>query len=175
VNPPFEHFFDLGGLSAAEQEVRIVVKPEERARIAAWADLEAVDKFEALISLRKTAQNRFSFAAKLDADLVQSCVVSLVPVPAHIEKSFEREFHFVSHRVRDLAPYGDHPVSEAAEEGPEEIESTRYDLAAPLLEEFSLALDPYPRAPGVVFESLDGDQDKPDGPFAALKALKNKD
>ena len=35
---------------------------------------------------------------------------------------------------------------------PEEIDSTRYDLVAPLLEEFSLAIDPYPRAPGVAFD-----------------------
>jgi hypothetical protein len=35
---------------------------------------------------------------------------------------------------------------------PEEIASLDYDLAAPLLEEFLLAIDPYPRKQGVAFE-----------------------
>ncbi len=37
------------------------------------------------------------------------------------------------------------------EDAPEEIDSLHYDLAAPLVEEFVLAIDPYPRAPGVAF------------------------
>ena len=53
--------------------------------------------------------------------------------------------------------------------------AARYDLAAPLLEEFLLALDPYPRAPGVVFESPETGEVPPPNPFAVLKALKGKD
>ena len=56
---------------------------------------------------------------------------------------------------------------------PDEIESLRYDLAAPLREELALAIDPYPRAPGVAFEKPD-DADKSDHPFAVLERLKRK-
>jgi uncharacterized metal-binding protein YceD (DUF177 family) len=55
---------------------------------------------------------------------------------------------------------------------PEEIESPRFDLAAPVLEEFLLAINPYPRAPGVVFEAPAEAEEKPESPFAVLKGLK---
>jgi uncharacterized metal-binding protein YceD (DUF177 family) len=58
------------------------------------------------------------------------------------------------------------------DDAPEEITSPNYDLAGPLLEEFSLAIDPYPRAPGAAFESADGEGEQPDNPFAVLKSLK---
>jgi uncharacterized metal-binding protein YceD (DUF177 family) len=176
VNAPLEQFFDLGTLSAAEQDVRVAAKPDDLARIAQWADIPSVERFEAEIALRRLSQNRFSYEAKLNATAVQSCVVSLAPVPAQIERTFARELHLVSRLPRDVAAHGDHPVLNAdEEEGPEDIESTRYDLVAPLLEEFALALDPYPRAPGVVFESPDAGEPPPESPFAVLKSLKAKD
>jgi hypothetical protein len=55
---------------------------------------------------------------------------------------------------------------------PEEIDSLHYDLTAPLIEEFILALDPYPRAPGVEFQAPEG-EGAPESPFAVLKGLKS--
>lgn len=175
MNAPFEHYFDLGSLSAAEQEVRLVAKPDDLKRIAEWVEVQALERFEATILLRKLAQNRFLYNADLKIDVVQSCVVSLAPVPARIERIFERELHLLSRLPRDVAAHGAAPILETDDEGPEEIESPRFDLAAPLLEEFVLALDPYPRAAGVAFESPDAHRDKPESPFAVLKALKSKD
>jgi len=59
------------------------------------------------------------------------------------------------------------------DEGPEEIESLHYDLAGPLLEEFVLALEPYPRRPGVAFEAPGDGSEPPESPFAVLKGLKS--
>jgi hypothetical protein len=63
-------------------------------------------------------------------------------------------------------------VLDAEEEGPEEIESLHYDLAAPLLEEFVLSLEPYPRRPGVEFAPQTDGQERAESPFAVLKGLK---
>jgi hypothetical protein len=60
----------------------------------------------------------------------------------------------------------------AEEEGPEEIQSLHVDLAAPMLEEFALSLEPYPRRPGVEFTPETGASDLPESPFAVLKGLK---
>jgi hypothetical protein len=148
MNPPFEHYFDLSALSSAGQDVRVVAKRDDLERIAQWADVQSIGRFEALISLRKLSQSR---------------------------KIFDRELHLVSHVPRGLAPHGEYPVSQTEEEPPEDIESARYDLAAPLLEELVLALDPYPRALGVVFESPIAGELEPESPFAVLKALKGKE
>jgi hypothetical protein len=58
------------------------------------------------------------------------------------------------------------------EEGPEEIDSLHLDLATPVLEEFALSLDPYPRRPGVEFAPESPDSEPPESPFAVLKGLK---
>ena len=44
----------------------------------------------------------------------------------------------------------------------------------PLLEEFVLAIDPYPRAPGVEFAAPVDAEPRPESPFAVLKALKDR-
>jgi len=64
------------------------------------------------------------------------------------------------------------PVPEEVEDGPEEISSLHLDLAVPVLEEFALSLDPYPRRPGVEFTPKTEDSGPPDSPFAVLKTLK---
>ena len=58
------------------------------------------------------------------------------------------------------------------EEGPEEIQSLHYDLAVPVLEEYVLSLEPYPRRPGVEFALQTDPEDRPESPFAVLKSLK---
>jgi hypothetical protein len=59
----------------------------------------------------------------------------------------------------------------AAEDTPDEIESPVYDLGTALREELVLAIDPYPRAPGVAFEAP-ADEIRPESPFAVLEKLK---
>jgi hypothetical protein len=65
-------------------------------------------------------------------------------------------------------------VAPGDDDSPEEIESPRYDLAGPLLEEFVLAIA-YPRAAGVAFEAAVPQTPAPESPFAVLKRLKRGD
>ena len=171
---PFEHFYDLNDLSRAGDDVRVVADEAACARIAAWAEVISVSGFSANISLRKISPTRFTVEGTLNADVMQACVVTLEPVPAHIEREFTRELILRAGRHAALAESeagGELTLAAGDDDVPEEITSSRYDLAAPLLEEFSLALDPYPRAPGVAFEAPK-DEAAPESPFAVLKALK---
>jgi hypothetical protein len=96
-------------------------------------------------------------------------VVTLEPVHSQVALDVSRILHLTkTPRGAQLAV---DELSSTADEGPEEIQNSHYDLAGPLLEEFSLAIDPYPRAPGVVFEPPQ-DKDASESPFAALKPLK---
>ena len=58
------------------------------------------------------------------------------------------------------------------EDSPEVISGSLLDLAAPVLEELSLLLDPYPRAPGVTFDPPKDESKPADNPFAVLAKLK---
>jgi hypothetical protein len=171
LTPPFSVIYDLSDISDAGAELAIEATPEQRARIAEWAEVPSVDRFAARVTLKRHSATRFEYLAALSAEVVQSCVVTLKPVPAHLALEIARSLHLIRmSRGANLGPLELPPVSD---ETPEEIEHTRYDIAAPLLEEFSLALDPYPRAPDVTFEAPEG-EDLKESPFAVLKPLQSK-
>jgi hypothetical protein len=173
-NPPFEYIYDLSDLSSAGAEVTIDLQPEQRKKLAAWLDAEKVEKFLAVVTLRKLAVNRFHLHAHLTCNLVQSSVVSLEPLSTRIEEEFSRELQ-VAHRLRrEIAEEGELTLAAGDDDAPEQIETSRYDLAGPLLEELSLALDPYPRAPGEAFEPPGAAEARPESPFAVLKRLKGE-
>jgi uncharacterized metal-binding protein YceD (DUF177 family) len=168
---PLSHLYNLNRLGQAGDEVSFSIAEEDRAALAQFAGVVRVDLFEAQILLRKPAANRFHLDFTLKANIVQACVVSLADVSSHIERQFVRELHFDPALKRAKAQPEEDLLQE--DDKPEEIDSLHYDLAAPLIEEFVLAIDPYPRAPGVAFEAPQEAQDTPESPFAVLKGLKS--
>ncbi|MEJ1970070.1 MAG: DUF177 domain-containing protein [Rhizomicrobium sp.] len=175
--PPFVHDFNLADLNRGGAELSLAAQGDELAHIARWADVGVVESFVAKVDLRKHSANRFALDAELTAEIVQDCVVTLEPVRSRIERHVHRELHLtqaVRHRPGESIPLG---AGAGDDEVPEEIDSLHYDLAAPLLEEFALAIDPYPRAPGVEFAVPEEPGEKeaaPENPFAVLRALKNR-
>ena len=168
---PFEQFYDLRRLSEAGTEIKITADESALERLAQWLDAERVTSFKAMVSLKRTSPNRFDYKATFECDLVQKSVVSLEPVAARVEERFTRELHLMD-RHRSREPEGLMPLAPGDEGVPEEIDSPSYDLAAPILEELSLALDPYPRAPGEEFTEIGTPLPAKVSPFAILKKLK---
>jgi hypothetical protein len=172
---PLSHVYNLGRLGNAGDTVTFSADPEQRAAIATWSGVLSVESFAVTADFKKLGPTRFGLEFQVTADVTQACVVTLEPVPAHLETRFIRELHFTG-PARRKAPADESVVDlvldSAEEEGPEEIESLHYDLAGPALEEYVLALEPYPRAPGVAFQPPGDDQEAPESPFAVLKGLK---
>ncbi|MBS0472028.1 MAG: hypothetical protein JSR60_13220 [Proteobacteria bacterium] len=170
---PFERLFDLRDLGRAGAELRIEADEAQRARIAAWADIAAVKSFAADVTLRRHSASNFSLDADLVAEIVQQCVVTLAPVESRIALPIHRQMH-LTQNLRHRGEVIELADGAGDDDAPEEIDSLDYDLAAPLLEEFALAIDPYPRASGVEFAAPEEAQPKPESPFAVLKALKDR-
>jgi hypothetical protein len=169
---PLSHLYNLARLGRAGDTVHLAAGPEERAAIARWSAVSSVEQFSADIDIRKTSPSKFVLEIALAADLTQACVVTLEPVRAQIARRFRRELHF-SGPVRRGAAAMEHDAvtldGPDEEEPPEEIESLQYDLAGPVLEEYALSLDPYPRAPGAQFAPKEAVDEPPESPFAVLK------
>ena len=175
MNTVPSHIYHLGRLGVAGDRVVIDATDDERAAIAQLANLVRLPRFSGTVDLKKLSATRYRLDYTLTADPVQACVVTLADVPEVIEKTFTRELHFSAVSSRAKADIGDEIIITPEEDGqPEEIDSLQFDLAAPLLEEFLLALEPYPRAPGVVFAPPEAPLDGPENPFAALKGLKSR-
>lgn len=170
---PLSNILDLAELPQAGEDVVIAPDAGQRARLAEWAAVDAVDHFEARVSLKKFSATRFDYRAEVNADVVQSCVVTLEPVRSHLAFAFSRELHLV--RAASRLPDDAFGPEEADDDVPEEITNSRFDIAGPVIEEFALAIDPYPRAPGVVFQPEPEPDEGRENPFAALKSLKKTD
>jgi len=153
----------------------IAASPEERAALARRFDLLALDTLEARLRLRRARGGSvLRLAGRLTADVVQSCVVTLAPVPSRVEAEF-------------TVLYGD---GEAGGEGVEidpEQESTvepwpdgPLDLGETVAQELALALDPYPRAAGAALDPSytppEGAGDEPEkvNPFRVLGKLRQR-
>jgi hypothetical protein len=170
---PLERFRDLSGLPDAGYELDIVPGTEELCALAKWAGVDEVSRFKAHVFVRAQSRTRFVEETQFDADIVQSCVVTLQPVHTHVARSFTRVLQLMP-GVQGFADNGGLVSATAvAEDSPDEIDSPVYDLGTPLREEFALAIDPYPRAPGVAFEPPT-DEDRRESPFAVLEKLKQQ-
>jgi uncharacterized metal-binding protein YceD (DUF177 family) len=173
---PLSHVYNLARLGHAGDAVNFAATPEERDALARWSGVAAVEGLSVKIDLRKLSASRFALDIAMAADVIQSCVVSLAPVPAHIERQFSRELHFAGPVRRGTKADESEPVTitDPDEDEPaEEISSLHYDLAGPVLEEYVLSLDPYPRAKGAEFGVKPAPEDRPESPFGALKSLKS--
>jgi uncharacterized metal-binding protein YceD (DUF177 family) len=173
IEPPLQHIFDLSDLSQAGSEVIVEPKAEELPGLAKWAGVDSVKRFTGKVGLRRLSQTRFNFDADLTADVIQSCVVTLEPVESRITRHVSRELQLAPRLPR--ADAGELTLAAGDDDVPEAILSLDYDLAAPLLEEFALAIDPYPRKAGVSFTPPVEPETPQSSPFAVLKALKDRD
>jgi hypothetical protein len=106
----------------------------------------------------------------LTADLSQSCVVTLEPVPAHLEEPVEGRY---LPGAEAALLRQDETLADPDEPDPPEPlpQSGAIDLGELVVQHLAVALDPYPKTPGVAFEPPDQNPQAA-SPFARLAALK---
>ncbi len=176
-NPEFSRPIAVDSLSEGREFVlEIHAGVEERAALARRFDLVSLDSLTATVGATRTAGGDVRMAGRLKADVVQTCVVTLEPVPAAIETEFARLFSpAATIEAREeivLAPEDDEP--------PEPLTGGAMDAGEVVAETLGLALDPFPRAPGAALPSLAADSGEKEnipeksGAFAALAKLKEQ-
>jgi uncharacterized metal-binding protein YceD (DUF177 family) len=170
---PLSHPYNLARLGNAGDTVTFAADDAQRAAIAKWSGVLSLERLEVTVAIAKHGTARFGLDFTLAAEVTQACVVTLEPVPAQIARHFRRELLFTG-PLRHKPGDDDSEVvlDLAQEEGPEEIQSLHYDLAVPVLEEYVLSLEPYPRCRGVAFTPQSQPSEAPESPFAVLKDQK---
>lgn len=173
--PEFSRPVALDAIGEAEITKQIEATAGERSALAARFDLLAIDRLAAeLRVVRAKGGALVRLAGQFQAEVTQSCVVSLAPVSNRLEDSFALLY---STRGEDLQIEAEVFVDPDQDDPPEPVPPGGIDLGEAVAEQLALALDPYPRAEGVELESdqrvggpADG-QDRPN-PFAALASLR---
>lgn len=143
--------------------------PTVRLEIADALDLIACERLDARYEIRRLTRGRYLLQGTLEADVTQSCVVTLEPVETHVVEPFEVEFR---PGLPDTAGIAEFDALEARDIEPLEGESI--PVGRIIYEQLAAAIPAYPRKEGVAFEQPPGPEgtDAPAGPFAVLDQLR---
>lgn len=128
-------------IGVQETARKIAANAAERARLADRFDFVALDRLEAELWLQRQGST-VRVRGRLVADLTQTCVVTLDPVPA----SVEQEVNVLFSAGRDDGA-AEHVIDMAAADPPEPIVGGCIDLGETVAQQLAMAVDPYPRSP----------------------------
>jgi uncharacterized metal-binding protein YceD (DUF177 family) len=152
-------------------KIAIVAGEAERQKLAVACDVVAVNGLSATVTLTPGAKGGVTVDGQVIADIVQTCVVSLVPVEQHIDETFS--VRYVRGAEPQPKPGSEIVIDATLPDPPEILTGPTLDVGELVEEYFALAIDPYPRAPGAALPAdfaAGGDDDEA-SPFAALAAL----
>jgi hypothetical protein len=174
VPPEFSRPVGLDALrERGGADVSAEAAPAEREALARRFGLAAVRRLAVSATLRPWGPGGWRAAGRVEAGFVQTCVVTLEPVETEVAEGFER-FFAPAPRLAEAAELLD-------EDARDELEAldAAIDVGEIAAEAAALAIDPYPRRAGAVFE---GRLEAPPGrapltdeaarPFARLSALR---
>ncbi|OYR08982.1 hypothetical protein CEV33_2704 [Brucella grignonensis] len=150
--------------------------------MAAEHGLQTVNSFAAEFLLTRWKKNGVRLRGTINAEIVQSCVVTLEPIDATVSEEVDTIFVPENSRLAkiQLDESGELLLDADGADIPETFVGDKIDIGAVAEEFFELALDPYPRKPGLLDDAepvVFGDAeegDKPDSPFAKLSEWQNK-
>ncbi len=149
----------------------------ERQAVAEVAGLREVLSIQASFDVVPKSGGRVHVTGHVRARVGQTCVVTLDPMESEIDEEIDLIFapEAEARRLADLIEEGqdDQEPPEVADP-PEAIVNGIIDLGRLATDALFLAIDPYPRKAGAVFEAEVTAPDPEDNPFAALKALQDK-
>lgn len=173
VKPEFSRAVALEDLRGGIVRRTIEATESERQDLASRFALPSIEALTAKVSLESLAKGRLVLVkGELNADVTQTCVVTLQPLPRIVSETF----------VMRLAVRPDTEespiinVDPTTEDEPEPIEGDSVDIGELVAQHLSLALEPYPRAENAELEAGALAAGKPavEGPFAKLAQLKPK-
>ncbi|MBR0705047.1 YceD family protein [Bradyrhizobium liaoningense] len=148
----------------------------ERQAMAELAGLREVLSAHASFDVVPKSGGRIQVTGQVRARIGQTCVVTLDPIESEIDEEVDLTFapEAEARRLADLIEEGrDDEEPPEVVDPPEAIINGVIDLGRLATDALFLAIDPYPRKEGAVFEAEVVAPDPEDHPFAALKALQD--
>lgn len=138
--PEFSFIIELEDIPEEGASYTLAAGEEERSGLAARFGLQSIGRLEADVRLEWIKRNKaLVVTGSISADVVQTCVVTLEPVPAKVDEPIDLTF---ARNVDAIAEFVD-------PEEAEPLEGETLDLGELVAEELSLGLDPYPRSPDI--------------------------
>ncbi|MEZ5830036.1 MAG: DUF177 domain-containing protein [Dongiaceae bacterium] len=138
----FSRPLPLDRISSTLHREEISATDKERAALAERFGLVSLGSLAASFALKRVRKDLVRVKGRISADLVQACVVTLDPVPAHIDERFEVDF-----MEGEQPAVADLELDAETADAPEPAPDGWVDLGELAAEQLGLAIDPYPRKP----------------------------
>jgi uncharacterized metal-binding protein YceD (DUF177 family) len=167
--PEFSRVQRLDALGT-DKTIRLSAKAAECAALASRFELVSIKHLNAELTLTAQA-NAILMAGHLSAQVTQSCVATGEPVMTPVRSDFTVRF------IGADAVQDDAELEIDAEDCDEMVhDGQSIDLGEAVAQSLVLALDPWPRHPqaDAILKASGAMKGEDVGPFAALKALKDK-
>ena len=141
---------------------RLVPDEAARTRIVKALDLASLTRLESEITVAP-AHIGWTLSGWVRAEAEQVCGITLEPLPTTVNERFSVALV----EEADVSPEVEVTLED---DSPDVIEEGRIDLGQYAVEQFALALDPFPRKPGAEF--VQPEEPAEISPFAVLKQLR---
>jgi len=168
----------LARIGTQTQKIVIEADADARAALAERFGLLELPAFRAEATLRRRRDTGWiELKGSLRAEVVQECVATLEPVAGPVAAEIDELFD--DSRAAEGVEVDIDPVAE----DPEPLDGETLDVGEVIAQVLSLAIDPYPRAPGAESAGPDANAGSPGAedaedtggsPFAALALLKDR-
>jgi uncharacterized metal-binding protein YceD (DUF177 family) len=180
--PAFSYPVKVGHISANPVAVHVEADARERLALAALWKVVSVEELTADLQIGRWKKDGVRLKGTVKARLVQACVVTLEPVASVIEEEFEQIYVPEGSKLARMVTGGETAEMVLDPDGPDAPElfvGDTIDAGETVAEFVALAIDPYPRKPGVDFvDHIEADDTVNEGkpnPFAVLKDWKSKE
>ncbi len=177
-NTELSRIFRIPDILDQDGSIAFSATPGECAALARRFDLRGVEAFSADARLVSASGGVLRLVLTVRARITQTCVVSLEPFESEIEETAERAFVPPGAASPRPEPGKEIEILVEDEDPPEPLAAEAIDIGEIAAEHFGLALDPYPRRPGVVFEGAEtqgfSDPAPRESPFAVLATARRK-
>lgn len=175
--PAFSYPVKVGNISANAVTVRLAASEAECEALRELWDVLEVQSLTAELQIARWKKDGVKVKGRVQAKIVQACVVTLEPVEALIDEPIEAIFVPEGSRLARIAANdsGEMILDPEGPDLPDMFTGDTIDVGLAVTEHAALAIDPYPRKQGASFgeriESSEKDDVRPN-PFAALKDWK---
>jgi hypothetical protein len=173
ISPEFSRIIRVDHLGPREVTHEILATDLERAHLAERLGLVSLDRLAATVRLQRLPDALVRVSGRWEAEVVQSCVVTLEPVAARLAEDFTTLFGGAG-----IAATREVVIGFDEADPPEAIVDGAIDIGETVVQQLAVSIEPYPRSPGAearLYRSDSGDSASNgggDGPFAILRALR---
>ena len=184
IKMPWSYIVSADDAGTEIESLELSPNNDESKALAEYLSIDELKNLKVDLKLtRKQGGLVVHIKGKIEADINQTCVVSLEPIENHISEEFEAwyadpdqaiSFKKALQQKEMQKQHGEAPITDEKDD-PEPIIDGKIDVADVATQFLSLAIDPYPTKEGKVTSSEESERvihSEKKNPFEALKVLK---